>query len=276
MTVRRRTQWLGAAVVLAVLAGAAAWGHHPEIVITRYRLAVPGVTTPVRLAVVSDTHSCVFADHQQEIAHLVRAEQPDVIALAGDIIDDDLPFERGFDTVRGMPAIAPTFYVTGNHEFWSGQAPQIKATMASMGIEVLAGDSREITVRGQRLSVAGLDDPAAGPAREAQVERLRASSSDAPRLLLAHRPEQTALYESLQADVIVSGHAHGGQWRAPVVLENGLFAPNQGLFPRLTGGVHQLAGGRQLVISRGLARESTPVPRLHNPPEIVVADLEPA
>ncbi len=261
-------------VALALLAKLVLAGLHSEVVVTRYRIGVSGVKTPIRIALVTDTHSCVFADDQQEIATILKTEQPDVIALAGDIIDDDLPFQRGFETVKNFPDIAPTFYVTGNHEFWSEQADRIKKTMSALGIEVLAGDIRTIQVQGQELSVAGVDDPEVGSDFAEQLSRLHANSSPAPRLLLSHRPELIDLYSKFNTDVIVSGHAHGGQWRIPLLLEQGVFAPNQGFLPSLTGGVRELAGGQQLVISRGLARESTLVPRFYNPPEVVIIELE--
>lgn len=263
-----------AAVVLVLMASTLAIGMRNDVVVTRYHLGVSGIKTPIRVAVVADTHSCRFEDGQQEIANLVRPQNPDVIVLAGDIVDDVLPMQRGLDTVRQLPQIAPTFYVSGNHEFWSGQADRIKTEIAAMGIHVLAGDVEEIDVDGQRLSVAGLDDLDVGGDFANQVARLQSLPSETPRLLISHRPELTSIYQGLDADVIVSGHAHGGQWRIPIAPGQGIFAPNQGFMPPLTSGIHQLAGGQRLVISRGLSRESTPVPRIFNPPEVVVVDLE--
>jgi len=92
-------------------------------------------------------------------------------------------------------------------------------------------------------------------------------------LLLSHRPDMTDLYESLRFDLVVSGHAHGGQWRIPLLL-NGLYAPHQGLFPRYAGGLYRL-NGTNLLVSRGLSRETTPLPRIFNRPEVVIVDIVP-
>ena len=261
-------------VLITLLTSFFVIGLRNDVVVTRYRLNLANINTPIRIAVVSDTHSCVFGEGQQEIANILKTERPDAILLAGDIIDDDLPFQQGFDTVSKLPEIAPTFYVTGNHEFWSGQVDYIKEEMMALGIQVLAGDATTIDIHGQALSVAGLDDPEVGNDFTNQVARLGSSSSNNPRVLISHRPELVDLYASMDTDVIVAGHAHGGQWRIPVFLEQGVFAPDQGVLPSLTGGVHELAGGQQLVISRGLARESTRVPRFYNPPEVVLIDIE--
>ena len=92
-------------------------------------------------------------------------------------------------------------------------------------------------------------------------------------ILLAHRPEELELYASLGFDLVLTGHAHGGQWRIPGVL-NGLYAPDQGLFPRYAGGRYEL-DGTVMIVSRGLARESTRVPRFYNRPELVMIELKP-
>ncbi|WP_198011007.1 metallophosphoesterase [Propionibacterium sp. oral taxon 192] len=281
----RRGRRIVAVVLLlvAVTVGFFVAGLRNDIIITRYQLGVAGVQSPIRVAVIADTHSCRYDDDQQQIANMVRAENPDVITLVGDIVDDDLSYERGLDTVRHMPEIAPTFYVAGNHEYWSGRAREVKKELSGMGIHVLAGDTEEVDVNGQPLLVSGIDDPDAdiydpqtGNSFDDQAERLRTVSSETPRLLLSHRPERTDLYKSLDVDVIFSGHAHGGQWRIPGLLPNGLYAPNQGFFPKLSRGIHDLGGGRELIISRGLSRESTSIPRLFNPPEILIVDLVPA
>jgi len=93
-------------------------------------------------------------------------------------------------------------------------------------------------------------------------------------LLLSHRPERIEDYLGYPFDLILSGHAHGGQWRLPGIV-NGLYAPNQGLFPKYAGGRYDFEDTAFLV-SRGLARESTKIPRVFNRPELVVVDLIPA
>jgi hypothetical protein len=147
--------------------------------------------------------------------------------------------------------------------------------MKALGIHVLSGDTRILEIAGQQVAIGGVDDTEVGAEEfERQVARVQASSSNMPRILLSHRPELIDVYEKIDADVIVSGHAHGGQWRIPVLLDQGFYGPDQGFFPKITGGVHELAQGRKLVVSRGLARESTRVPRFYNPPEVVIMELE--
>ena len=92
------------------------------------------------------------------------------------------------------------------------------------------------------------------------------------KILLSHHPEYYPRYlEGRNIDLIFSGHAHGGQWRIPFVL-NGLYAPDQGLFPKYAGGKYE-KDGSVMIVSRGLARETTPVPRIFNRPEIVIVNI---
>ncbi len=90
-------------------------------------------------------------------------------------------------------------------------------------------------------------------------------------MLLVHRPENYADYRKYAFDLVLCGHAHGGQWRIPGIL-NGLYAPSQGLFPKYAGGYYN-EESVPMIVSRGLARESTIVPRFYNPPELVIVDL---
>ena len=124
------------------------------------------------------------------------------------------------------------------------------------GIDGVAGLGAEAGAEGQ-LSQAG-----------SQVEPETFS------VLLAHRPERIEAYLESPFDLVVSGHAHGGQWRIPGIL-NGFIAPNQGLFPQYAGGQYDFEDAA-LIVSRGLARESTRIPRIFNRPEVVVIDLTPA
>ena len=91
-------------------------------------------------------------------------------------------------------------------------------------------------------------------------------------MLLSQRPERTECYRDSGFDLVVSGHAHGGQVRLPGMI-NGLFAPHQGAFPDYAGGLYAL-GSTTLVVSRGLCRNL--LPRVFNPPELVALDLLPA
>lgn len=241
-----------------------------KVVCTRYTLTSDKITDSLKLAIVADFHGCRYDRHSESIIQIISAEQPDAVLLCGDIYDDKLPFQNSDDLVGQLAEKWPVYYVSGNHEYWSKQIDSIKAKLTSYGVNVLEGTSKCVPVRKDTILIGGIDDPTYlgldFVTRQAQNIHY---SPNHYSILLSHRPELTELFSSVPADLVVSGHAHGGQVRIPWLLDNGLIAPNQGLFPKYTYGIHYLTEQKALVISRGLAKESTRVPRVFNKPEIV-------
>lgn len=178
--------------------------------------------------------------------------------------------------LAAMQGKYPAYYVTGNHEYWSRQSEEMLEILREYGVTVLAGAWESTTIREQTLHICGADDPDVDlymPARPGFRQQLQALQSVCENgnytILLSHRPERFAEYSAF--DLVLSGHAHGGQWRVPG-LWNGIFSPGEGFFPQYAGGVYQ-AGSTTMIVSRGLSRESIPLPRLFNRPELVVIDL---
>ena len=273
MTKRKKMMiWILAAVLVVALLIVAC---DSRLLLRSYVIETEEVSDPVRLAVLTDLHSCRYGEHQRELLDMVAelTPQPDAVLLVGDIVDDELPEENAWTTIEGLSAAYPCFYVTGNHEWRGGEAERICAQMEDCGVTVLHGETVDFsTAGGQLIQICGIDDPDAG----AEEQLAQVGSQVEPEtfsVLIAHRPERIETYLQYPFDLIVSGHAHGGQWRIPGVL-NGLFAPQQGLFPRYAGGQYDFEDAT-LIVSRGLARESTRIPRIFNRPELVVIDLVP-
>lgn len=267
---------LGACIALPLLVGLA--GLDSRLKVTEYTVQSEKVTAPVRLALLTDLHSCDYGQAQQELLEAVTAQEPDLVLLCGDIVDDgpEMPEERALFTVEALTRQWPTYYVSGNHEYRTGRADEIKQLLRQRGAVVLAGDCVQVTAAGQRLQLCGVDDPAVGEyAWQSQLEQVSSALEEGIfSVLLSHRPERVENYQGRGFDLVLTGHAHGGQWRLPG-LDVGLIAPNQGLLPKYASGVHTL-GTTRMVVSRGLARESTRIPRLYNPPELVMVVLQPA
>lgn len=261
----------------AAAIAAAAAALNTRLTVRHYAVESDKLTGPVCLVLLTDLHACAYGAGQRELLDAVERQHPDLVLLGGDILDDDpaLPEENAWTVIEALGRSYPTFYVTGNHEFWSGRVEAIKARIADSGVTVLEGEGQTVLFRGQPLSISGVDDPAAGAEIwQAQLARAAQGAGEGFSLLLTHRPERTSAYEGRGFDLILAGHAHGGQWRIPLLL-NGLLAPNQGFFPAFAGGRYEL-GETTLIVSRGLARESTRVPRIFNPPELVVVELLPS
>ena len=239
--------------------------------VVTYEVTSDEVSAPVRLAVLTDLHSCAYGQGQHILLDTVAAQAPDAVLLGGDIVDDVLPEDNAWTTVKALTETYPCAYVTGNHEWWSGEAERICQEMTDPGVTVLWGDGVPWNLNDQTIAVCGIDDP---DSMENQLSDVgNTVNENIFTILLAHRPENIERYLEYLFDLIISGHAHGGQWRIPYLL-NGLYAPHQGLFPKYAGGRYDF-DDTAFLVGRGLARESTKVPRIFNRPELVMVDIVP-
>ena len=232
--------------------------------------------TGVRIVLITDLHSCYYGKNQNWLIKRIDKEKPDLILLAGDIFDDKLDDKNTKLLMEDLVKKYPCYYVTGNHEYWSRRADEMKEYMSSIGVHVLAGDCETVTVNGSILDICGIDDPYDLTEAEwiHQIDTAYAETDESHvRILVTHRPEKVDVYEKYDFDLIVAGHAHAGQIRIPF-LNKGVFAPDQGFMAEYVNGTYTLSNGSIMEVSRGLGRECTFAPRYFNHPEVVVIDLE--
>lgn len=274
---RKKHWWI--LPVLAILVILTLIALDERLTLRTYTVASPKLTAEVRLAVVTDFHS---SDNADDVAAMTASCAPDAVLMVGDMFDDDTqnrPTERTLSLMRQLSALYPCYYVSGNHEAWTGEMDALYQQTEEAGVTVLRMSSGVLTVRGQRIALCGIPDPyemvySGAPDTEEQLRQALEDVDSADfTVLLAHRPELLAKYAQFPLDLVVSGHAHGGQVRIPGVL-NGLYAPNQGWFPKLAGGAYT-QDGTTLIVSRGLAVR-TWLPRIFNRPEVVLVRCVPA
>ena len=229
---------------------------------------------PVRLAVVSDLHSCEYGKGQVPLVEAIRGENPDAVLFVGDIFDDRMPDGPAKALVAELSKRHPCIYVSGNHEYWSERVDEMKSWLRSVGVTVLEGESRTMTIKGTDIDFCGVDDPTyIYDEWDMQLKRADAQSDKSRfRILLSHRPERVDSYERYAYDLILTGHAHGGQWLIPFV-GRGCYSPNQHVFPKYVTGRYDLACGSPMLVCRGLARENVPLPRYFNSPEFLLVEL---
>ncbi|RKM55818.1 metallophosphoesterase [Butyrivibrio sp. X503] len=233
------------------------------------------IDTPVRFALVTDLHSCYYGKDQKRLTDMIDKGKVDGILLSGDIFDDKFSDTNAKIFMEAISKKYPCFYVTGNHEFWSKRENETKEYLKSMGVTVLEGNASTIEIKGNKIDICGVDDPTYMKNDEWRSQLTKASEKSDPehyRILLSHRPEKVDVYREYDFDLVVSGHAHGGQWKIPF-LHMGTAAPNQGLFPKYVDGLYELGNGTEMIVSRGLARERMPYPRFFNHPEVVLIDI---
>ncbi len=266
-------------ILIGVIAALACFFYMQNNWIGVSRLTIPLDKLPekfdgFKIIHLSDLHSKSFGKNQQRLANILDKSKPDMIVITGDIVDQKHYDEQvALELVNKAVEIAPVFFVMGNHEWWSGQFSSLEKQLIKAGVYVLRNSWRDIEVDGQRIFVVGIDDPAAagheydeaGFVEEQLEETLSKLPKDSFKMLLSHRPEKLSLYAHYEADLVFSGHAHGGQFRIPFV--GGLIAPNQGLFPPYTSGIHR-EKETAMMISRGLGNSIIPQ-RIFNRPEVI-------
>ncbi len=264
-----------------------------QIHVPEYKLGNAG-NGEIRIAHVSDLHSNDFGGKDGLLARTIRESRPDLILMTGDIFDIDMGVNKTFSNVRdfmeGIAGLCPIYYVLGNHEFYADETSFLSA-IASYGATVLNDEPVQATIAGCPLIIAGLTDPLLDLTKEQRIEKKKDSkesyrkrisalarrtgelkaSCGCPSILLAHRPEYMEDYAPCGFDFVFSGHAHGGQWIVPGLI-NGLYAVGQGFFPKHAGGLYTM-GGTTFIVSRGLSYQRPAFPRFGNPPELPLVRL---
>lgn len=251
-----------------------------HITISRQRVACKKASAhacPLSIVQISDLHNQNFGLRQAILCKKIQALRPDLIAVTGDLVDH-APYQHAMAFMKHVSKLCPVYYVRGNHECLAGNYEKQELLLHSFGVTILKNESAVFTKDGRTYQITGLDDPIFQGLDanymslvKKTLDHLQASLPQQPsacpdfQILLAHRPELFHLYSSYPYDLVLCGHAHGGQFRLPGI--GGLYAPNQGIFPRYTSGLHRENGTAE-IISRGLGNSSFPL-RLFNFPEIV-------
>lgn len=268
-------------VVLFILIAWTIWGNKALMVdaVTISSSRIPAAFSGFRIAQVSDLHNAEFGKNNVELLKLLSESRPDIIVITGDLIDaqrTDVGIAICFaqESVR----IASTYYVTGNHEAASPQYDTLKAGLKAAGVTVLEDEAVYLERGGGTIALIGLADPdftvkgdmfGEAPAMVSTKLGNLIDDESGYTVLLSHRPELFETYVDCGVDLVLSSHAHGGQFRLPFI--GGLVAPNQGLFPKYDAGLYA-DGSTNMVVSRGIGNSIIPF-RFNNRPEIVLVEL---
>ncbi len=275
---RRRTHRLGKFLLFCVLCTVFFWWSNHSLqteraVFTSPRL--PAGFDGCTIVQLSDLHGAEFGEDNEELIRRVREAEPDYIFLTGDLLDRYRQTPRSYAVSLGksLAGIAPTYFVTGNHEWAFPDIRTLKRELRDAGVTVLSNEYVPLSRGGDRILLAGIDDPngfADQKTPEELASELRGAEPDAFWMLLAHRNNYFEKeYSLLGADLVISGHGHGGLIRLP--FTDGLVSVERSLFPSYTAGFYEANGGK-VFVSRGLGNSGRTF-RLFNRPEMVVLTL---
>ncbi len=246
--------------------------QNKHLVITNYTYESDKLGTDLngyRIVQISDLHNATFGKNNRKLLDAIKSCSPDMIVITGDLVDSNhTDVERAVSFVEQAVTIAPVYYVTGNHEYWltSTDRQQTLQGILSAGAIDLDNLSVSITREDSSFLLVGLDDH---HLVDETLKRLL-TNQDELSIVLAHEPQYLQEYADAGADLVLSGHAHGGQFRLPFI--GGLVAPDQGFLPEYTSGEYTIAD-TDMIVSRGLGNSIIPV-RLFNYPEIVCVELK--
>lgn len=275
---RRKSGCLTVLIFIAIVAAALAYlinDSRENLQVTDYTVAsekLPAEFDGFKIVQLSDLHGAQFGEDNDELVAAVAELEPDIIALTGDFVtsDADLPVLRAL--IPRLTALCSVYFVSGNHEFGSGLASEVRNIMTDSGVKYLSNEFLSLSRGGASIILGGVEDPLAYADMLSPDELAREMNDTDPaafKILLGHRNYWMTEYPELPVDLIFSGHAHGGIIRIPGV--GGLVGTDRRLFPDFEAG--QFDNGRySLIVSRGLGN-SVPIPRLLNRPEIVCVTL---
>ena len=277
--IKNRTTIILVMLLISIMVSWVIWGN---LSVETTKLTVTAKDLPeafdkFSIAHISDLHNAEYGKNNEKLIDILEAESPNIIAITGDLIDSNhtnLEVELSF--AQQAVKIAPCYFVTGNHEAWIGsQYEELKTSLQNTGITVLQDEAIELNYGDVCIQLIGLNDPDFSERDRLLSESIleaklsQVNISDGFTILLSHRPEYFNVYQNKNIDLVLSGHAHGGQFRLP--LGGGVIAPGQGLFPKYDAGAYT-ENGTTMIVSRGVGNSIIPV-RINNPPEIVIIEL---
>lgn len=259
-----------------------AWGNTAlELNTTRVtNSTLPSAFNGFRIAQISDLHNTTIGNDNETLLTLLEQADPDIIVITGDMIDSrNTKVDVALKFAEHATAIAPCYYVSGNHESRVTEYGALKEGLKARGVTVLENAKTTLTVSGESITLIGVDDPTlcSDASLAAKTEQFMMNDTlnklvneqDGFTVLLSHRPELFDTYVTHGVDLVFSGHAHGGQFRLPFV--GGVIAPHQGLFPKYDAGLYT-EQHTTMIVSRGIGNSILPF-RVNNRPELVLVEL---
>ncbi len=272
---KRKHIFLKLLILLAAVCGALLLDSNYRISVEEYELSydnLPAAFDGFRVVSLTDIHAAEFGEGNGRLIKAVSGAEPDIICVVGDLIDGEGEGDIVCNLMQKLVRIAPVYYVTGNHEWDSGQLPQLREILAECGVTMLENKYVTIERDGEEIILAGAEDPngyADQKTPEELAEEIRRDRGDGYIMFMYHRNNRLEEFSRLGVDTVLSGHAHGGIVRLP--FTDGLVGPNREIFPSYTSGVYSM-GATDMVVSRGLGNH-TGFPRFLNNPHIPVIIL---
>lgn len=247
--------------------------------VSRYNISSEKLDTSLKIVLIADQHNRQFGTNDSRLVEKIREQSPDIIAVDGDMVTTNEPNDDVMKSLLPQLAeIAPTYYCLGNHELLLKDKIDFKSDITAAGAVLLDNESVVFEKDGQQFLIGGLTEypyydyyaPDFDNPERYFWDDFCNSSDGCFSILLHHKPEYTEdMLSKSNVDLVLCGHTHGGLIRIPFI--GGLYAPNQGFFPKYDKGEFDL-NGTKMIITSGLGNSNF-VPRLNNCAEICVINV---
>ena len=259
------------------------------LTVTNYKIKSNKIKENMRIVLISDNHNNEFGQDNKRLIDKITDQNPDLILLDGDMINEEADnAETVIHLVKELKKSVPVYYALGNHEigYLERKTSHLLNQLKRAGAIVLDQKYKNIIIKGNKIRIGGLYEYAFAVDDEGNIskERMKPNlrsfledfqSSDAFKIMMSHRPDSFIFGQAADTwkiDLVVSGHAHGGQVILPGM--GGLYGADQGWFPKYVDGIHHFKTVKNMIITRGLGSDKEKLPRFNNIPEIVVIDLK--
>jgi len=254
-----------------------------RLVTVEYKLRydnLPPVFDGYRIVLLADLHGAEHGTDNEKLVDQIRAANPDIIAVAGDLADKyqpGKPVEKQIEIARTLfnqlTVIAPVYYVTGNHDWETEVRTPLFKMLEETDVDVLRNQYKPLTIGSETIILAGVEDPH-GPADmikpDELIRRIKDREDAEFIIVMYHRNYDLMVFSNLGVDLVLSGHAHGGMVRLP--FTDGLVGPQLEFLPTYTSGVYTM-GNTNMVVTRGLGNHLGWTRFLNNP-QVVVVELQ--
>lgn len=277
----KKTKKFLVSLILICLLVVFCYFENNAIIVSHFKMAsedIPVSFDGCVIVQVSDLHNKLFGKNQQRLMKKIKKENPDIIVVTGDLVDSNHPdVEKALLFIDEAVRLAPVYFVTGNHDNWLSEenTKKLYDGLEAAGVIVLDDEVHELAKGNEEetLYLMGVDDATLGTESKLRAtldSMMQESDSDSAfRILLAHEPQLMPVYAEYDIELVLSGHAHGGQFRIPFI--GGFVAPDQGFLPKYTKGLYP-ENDTSMIVSCGLGNSVIPQ-RLLNRPELVTITL---
>ena len=283
MTEVAKKRMIAIGLILLVILSLALWitWSDKALELNNYKISdnlIPESFDGFRIAQISDFHNTEIGANNKKLISVLKESNPDIIAITGDFIDSrNTDIQLALQFAKEAVKIAPCYYVSGNHEARIAEYSTLKEELIKLGVVILEDEGVLIEKSSEKITILGVDDPnikrdyLPNESRFDLDDKLSEllNENDYYTVLLSHRPELFDFYVKNNVDLLLSGHAHGGQYWLPFL--GGIVAPDQGFFPEYDSGIYS-ENNTSMIVSRGIGNSIIPI-RFNNRPEIILIEL---